>query len=328
MDFGKILSKAWNTIWKHKWLWLFGVLAGCGANGGSGGNSGSSGSSNFNPSSSSDFERQLSEFGNQFTYFVEDNVALLIGIAVGFICFMFLLSIVMYLVSIVGKTGMIKGTLLADEVEGTLTFGQIFEGVKEYFLRFLLLDFVLTFGVGLVVFLIMVPLILLGILTMGILLLCIIPFICILIPIMLLFNIYVMMAEVALIAEDLSFGEALQKGWLVFKENIINLILMGLILGVGGFIVGLIISLPAIIVLVPAFGSIIFGAVQDSMGFVWGGVGFLVIALICLTPIMIFLRGVMTSFVLAAWTYTYKEVEGSSPIAMNEVDEYYELGEG
>ena len=32
MDIGSVLSRAWQIIWKHKVLWIFGILAGC-ANG-------------------------------------------------------------------------------------------------------------------------------------------------------------------------------------------------------------------------------------------------------------------------------------------------------
>ncbi len=30
MDFGNILTRAWQISWKHKALWLFGILAACG----------------------------------------------------------------------------------------------------------------------------------------------------------------------------------------------------------------------------------------------------------------------------------------------------------
>ena len=41
MEFGEVLSRAWQIIWKHKVLWIFGILAGCGtASGGAGSNSG------------------------------------------------------------------------------------------------------------------------------------------------------------------------------------------------------------------------------------------------------------------------------------------------
>ncbi len=31
MDYGEVLSKAWKIAWKFKVLWIFGILAGCGA---------------------------------------------------------------------------------------------------------------------------------------------------------------------------------------------------------------------------------------------------------------------------------------------------------
>ena len=40
MDFGYVLRRAWQIIWKFKILWIFGILAGCGqASGSSGSNS-------------------------------------------------------------------------------------------------------------------------------------------------------------------------------------------------------------------------------------------------------------------------------------------------
>ena len=50
-DFGDVLSRAWQIIWKHKVLWIFGILAGCsrgssgfrGSSGGGGGDNGGTG---------------------------------------------------------------------------------------------------------------------------------------------------------------------------------------------------------------------------------------------------------------------------------------------
>ena len=39
-DFGEVLSRAWQIIWKHKILWVFGIFAGCARGGGGGGGSG------------------------------------------------------------------------------------------------------------------------------------------------------------------------------------------------------------------------------------------------------------------------------------------------
>ena len=35
MDFGEVLSSAWKIIWKHKVLWIFGILVSCGSANGS-----------------------------------------------------------------------------------------------------------------------------------------------------------------------------------------------------------------------------------------------------------------------------------------------------
>ncbi len=33
-NFSEVLTRAWQIIWKHKVLWIFGILAGCGQGGG------------------------------------------------------------------------------------------------------------------------------------------------------------------------------------------------------------------------------------------------------------------------------------------------------
>ena len=40
MDIGDVLSQSWKIIWKHKVLWIFGLLAGCGTASTSTGNGG------------------------------------------------------------------------------------------------------------------------------------------------------------------------------------------------------------------------------------------------------------------------------------------------
>ena len=37
MNYGEVLSRAWQIIWKYKVLWIFGILAGLGSGGGGSG---------------------------------------------------------------------------------------------------------------------------------------------------------------------------------------------------------------------------------------------------------------------------------------------------
>src|SRR5215204_6597599 len=60
-NFGEILTRAWQIIWKHKVLWVFGILASCGR-GGSSGNSGNSGSSGDNGFGGSDLPPQVMQW--------------------------------------------------------------------------------------------------------------------------------------------------------------------------------------------------------------------------------------------------------------------------
>ena len=38
MDYSNVISRAWKIIWKHKVLWIFGILSGCASGGGGGSN--------------------------------------------------------------------------------------------------------------------------------------------------------------------------------------------------------------------------------------------------------------------------------------------------
>jgi len=38
MDIGRILSRAWEILWKNKVLWIFGIFAGCASTSGGPGN--------------------------------------------------------------------------------------------------------------------------------------------------------------------------------------------------------------------------------------------------------------------------------------------------
>ena len=44
-NFGEVLTRAWQIIWKHRVLWIFGILASCGRGGGGG--NGGGGNSGF-----------------------------------------------------------------------------------------------------------------------------------------------------------------------------------------------------------------------------------------------------------------------------------------
>jgi len=113
MDYGEILTRAWQIIWKHKILWIFGILAGCG----SGSNNFSNGSRYTNESGSNPVSNWLGGVSNdQMTMVV---IAILAVSCILVILFTFL--------STIGRIGLIRGASRADQdLDTHLTFGALF----------------------------------------------------------------------------------------------------------------------------------------------------------------------------------------------------------
>ena len=116
MNIGEILSRAWKIVWKHKILWLFGILASCGqasgssSGGSSGGGSGGSSQAIHLPTA------WLADVGNM-EWFV---VLLLVAAGIIFIIFLVLLAMAF---NTVGRVGVVRGVLQAEEGKEKLSFG-------------------------------------------------------------------------------------------------------------------------------------------------------------------------------------------------------------
>jgi hypothetical protein len=305
MDFGKILSKAWKTIWKHKILWLFGILAGCGA-GNAGGGGGGGGTSSIQPATSSgmdnglDFlapstQRAIEEF---FNFLGSIPVWVWIVAALFFVVLMVVMSVLFLMLGTLGTTGVIKGTILADEAaEGgkPLSFGEIFKGIKPFYWKVFLLNIGLRFaGFFLVLFLI-VPIMLLAVCTcfLGLFLL---------IPLAWFIDLMVNFTTIAIIEEGQDLFPAIGRAWKVIVSNLGNVLLMFLILGIGQLIAGLVIGLPLILVPMPLLINLLATGFRNAtVGLVTSGVLFL-----ALIPLVVFLGGVLRAYVLSSWTLTYR----------------------
>lgn len=323
MDYGEILVKSWKTIWKHKILWLFGILAGCtatGSSGGGGGGGGGGGASSINIQPGSwDFmgpspQRAFHDFGRAIASVPVWVwiLLVLVLVAVGLI-----LSVIFLFAGTLGQTGVVKGTSMADEADpedGPLSFGTIFNALKPYYWKVLLLNLgvwlVGIFG-GLIL---AIPILLLTVCTC-----CLGPLL--LIPIGWFINVLVVFTMIAIIEEDLGIFEGIARAWRVIIRNLGKVVVMFLILGIGGLIIGLIIGLPLLIVPVPFIANLIMtGARSVTIGLV-----FSVLLSLLFVPLVIFLSGVLQAFILAAWTLTFRrltlENELEPTVLNDQVDE-------
>ncbi len=309
MNYGEILSKAWKTIWKHKVLWIFGILASCSNQSGGGGGGGGGNNVNyqmngndfnnmpFNMPWLEDLGRSLERAANDGTIWIYIG-----GFILAMICLSLIISLIALALGTFGRIGLVRGTWASDEGAQKLTFGELWRGSTPYFWRVILFNVILwVFGIviGLVAFFF-------ALFTLGI-------GICLIIPLAIVIGwaitVITELTIVAIVGENVDVMEGIRRAWNLLRENLGPVILISLILGIGAGIIGFIIGLPVLI----AFLPVILGAVSGNDSAVMSGIG-LTIGLVCLyIPIAIFLGGVLQAYVGAAWTLTYRRLTGRLP---------------
>jgi hypothetical protein len=289
MDFGYVLKRAWEIIWKFKILWIFGILASCGQA------SGSSSSNSGYRFSGNDVSPRIQEFFNQNPGLTTTLIILGIILAI-------VLVILAILLGTVGRVGLIRGTVKAEQGADRLTFGELWRDGLTYFWRVFGLNLLLWVIIVIAIILLSLLGIILAIGTLGIFLVCLIPLLCLIVPIMWFISIIVEQANVALVVENLSITQAIERGWKVVRDNVGNMILMGLILIVGvSLIGGFVIGLPILVVAIPAVAGIATGT-SDAVrnGLILSGLFFIIYL-----PLLLLFSGILRAYISSAWTLTY-----------------------
>jgi hypothetical protein len=300
-NFGEILTRSWQIAWKHRVLWIFGILASCGRGGSSFNGSGSQGDVGFD--TPADLPPQL----RQFLQTLQENLTTFIVITVAVVCIIWIVTIFL---STIGKIGLIRGTSQIDGGMDGLIFGQLFSESMPYFWRIFGVSLLLGLPVIIIVMVLAAGLALFavsassgsdaaavgGIALVPILIGCI----CILIPLMFVIHMITRQAENAIVLENMNVLPALSKGWDIFRKNLGPIIIMAIILAVINFAAGLIIAIPIIIVVLPAAIAFAFGEAQNGTPLAIAGV------CLCLyIPILLLLNGIAIAYTESAWTLTY-----------------------
>ena len=318
MDYGEILSKAWKTIWKHKILWLFGLLAGCGAANNGGGNASSANNaSNAIQESSQNGRWDVPTYISPSTrYAIEDFFQTLanipvwvwILIALGIVAVVIFVSVICLFLRNLGNTGLIKGASMADQAgedDKPLSLGEILKGVQTSYWKVLLFDIGSSVAIFMATFILIVPIVILAACTCGLGML-------LMIPIGWFLSVMINFSMIAMVDEELPIFQAISRAWQMIINNVGQVLVMFLILGIGQILVGLAISLPLLFAVVPVIVALVTSGLEGlTIGLVISGVLFL-----AFLPIMIFLGSVLRAYVLVSWTLTYRrlaEKEGLKP---------------
>ena len=112
-----------------------------------------------------------------------------------------------------------------------------------------------------------------------------------------------MQVKRAIIVEDMGVFGALARGWQVFSQNIIGLVLIGVVLFILSFIIGIILAIPVLLVVLPLMGLFIQGNITSWQPFIAAGV-----FLLCYSPVAWLFSGILTTYTESVWTLAYLRI--------------------
>jgi hypothetical protein len=308
MDYGKVLSRAWQITWRWKVLWILGFLASLGSGGGGGGGG------SYTTGDGQGFEGgpwSGPSLGPEFW-------APVAGIILGLVCLGLIIAIALWIISIIARGGLIAGVQQIEE-EGDTSFGQAWRAGASRFWT--------LFGIAVLTALpfLILGIILAGLAVVGILaamgaangfesialtgiataIVCGVGFCCLLVILGIVLDQIRTYAERAAILEGLGWIDAFVRGWRVIVENlgptiIVWLIIfaIGLVL-VAGIFAGIVALLLPIGVGIAAFEPGLWLIAPACCG------GLVVIILLAL------LSAIVQTFTSATWTLTYRELTGA-----------------
>ncbi|MCC6146279.1 MAG: hypothetical protein IT308_01795 [Anaerolineaceae bacterium] len=307
MNYGEVLEKSWKIIWKHKILWLFGLLASCGrasGGGGGGGGGGNVSSGQIPDMTFQDMPPWIENLTQTFVRMAENGTIL--WLVAGLFVFGFLLAIIALALNAMGRAGLVRGAWQADAGEDKLAFGALWQDGLRYFWRVAGLILLFAVGTGLLFMVLLGPVIILALVTLGIGLLCLIPFICLLIPVGIGIGVLEELAVAAVVGEDTDIFEGIRRAWQIVRTRLGEVVVMALILIIGGGIVRVLISLPALLIVAP----IVIGVLSGTQGAIMGGFIVTGALLLIYLPIAILLSSALQAYLGSAWALTYRRLTG------------------
>jgi hypothetical protein len=295
LDFGGTLRRAWQITWKHKILWILGILSACGG-GRASLNFNSRGPSfnpnNFNPNNPNAFPRLERLFPNL------DQTAI-IAIALGVLCILLILGITLYVLHVIGRGGLIGGVQLADAT-GQVTFGQAWGAGVKHFWTVLL--------IGIIVAIIGVLIAFASVFAAATI--CLAPLACVGFLVIAVLGVFTYLAQIAAVTENLSFGDAIGRAWQVVQRNLGAVALLAVILVIIAAVIGFLVALPFVIALVP-LGVAVFAYFNGNVQAASGAGLIAGLCIVLWIPVAIVLGGILETWVVSAWTMAYKQLSGA-----------------
>ena len=297
LDFGGILKRAWEITWRNKILWLLGILSAIGSGGGFQGG----GNANFNTTGTPDV---LPDLQRRFPNLDQNTIAVII---LGLACVAIIIAIVFWILSIIGRGGLIGGINLAETRGGSVRLGEAWAIGTKYLVTVLLIGLAvailgLLIGVASIVAVASV---------------CLAPLGCVGFLVIAVLNIFTYLAQIAAVTDGLSVGDAFSRAWQIVKANIGAIIILGLILAVVNGVITFVVALPLAAIAAPIMLSVV-GAANENTAVATSGVVIAGLCLVAWIPVLIIVRGIVETWVTSAWVLAYRRLStqpGAAPLS-------------
>ncbi len=293
MNYGKVLKNAWKTLWKHKVILWFGSLI-------------------MIPSLimglvMGGFFFSINE--ESYPFFFEPYAPapeINPFLPILFFVFIFGFTIASYAIMTLSFAGVLKGTFDLEGKEEKISFGELWHLTLPYLGRIFGVLFLVFFSIFAFLGVIMLLGLFMGILTGGLGFLCLSPLFLLILPLEALAYIFVSIAAVAVIAEDLGVFDAIVRAREVFKQNFWSWVLMGIILLFIQMGINLIVIFPMQIIQFAFIFSMDFTSVTPPAPSIF--FRYFAVFMVLFIPLTSLAQGLGLSYANAAWMLSYLDI--------------------
>lgn len=280
----EILKESGQIVWKNKFLLWFGVLLALGSPG------------SFNVGNNEDWNGK----GDAVKNFMETHWQLVI--AIGLV--LFAVGIALFLVSLIGKAGLIRSVNLLAQDKKT-SFREGWRAGKKYLWNLFKLFLLIFFATIIIVLVLAIPVIFLAVKGswLSALLVGLLAF-AILIPLIFILALTNIFAEFYIILSGLQVWSAVEAGYNLLLKNIKKSLIFSLLI--------LVVNIAAGIALLPVLGVALLILVPSGMLFYYlskiiFGI-FLFFAILLFVAFALFISSIFLTYKTTAWTLFFREI--------------------
>jgi hypothetical protein len=277
-DFGEVLRHAWQITWKHKMLWIIGILFGFFI------------STMFPLMFSPVFLPVLMQ---------NSSMDLMPALIAGYIIAFLLFLLAMYPISVLTQTAITLGVLDADQDGEKSSLSELLKRSLPFFWRVLGLTLLFAVGMTLINLIIQAIVFLLTIVTLGIAIICMMPLMLLMYPALYIAIVWMEQTMNGIIVDNMTVMEATKQGWNLVRNNLLSVALMALVIYLGiGLVTGIIIA-PMMI----PFFIVLFNFTESEPN--WTILSISMLCTVAVIPLFAFISGLSMIFSKSVWVLTY-----------------------